>query len=105
MTTKKTSSTLAYRWLKPLKDEPTPDTTYGSIYAAIRKIKQGTLDDLTKAAIKAGLTKHSKQEPRAMTRLFLRTLVNLGSVAQSRADEGTKSVKKPTTRVKLVAQE
>lgn len=94
----KTTSPLTYTWRKPLPENqaPNPETTYGTVYVTIRKAKQGTLDALTKAAIKNGITKHSKQEPRAMTRLFLRTLVNLGAVAQSR---------KPTTRVKLVAQE
>jgi hypothetical protein len=80
----KTTSALSYRWIKPLTDEPTPDTTYGSIYATMRKVKQGTLPEITKAAIKSGLKKFTDQDPTRMVRVHLRFMVNGGSVSQSR---------------------
>ena len=80
----KTTSALSYRWIKPLTDEPTPDTTYGSIYATMRRVKQGTLPEITKAAIKSGLAKFTDQHPTRMVRVHLRFMVNDGAVSQTR---------------------
>jgi hypothetical protein len=99
-TTKTSTSTLEYRWLKPLKDEPTPETTYGAIYQTMRRVKHGSLPEITKAAIKAGLKKFTDQDPTRMVRVHLRFMVNGGSVSQTR---NAASTKKTTTHVKLVA--
>jgi hypothetical protein len=89
-----TKSTLEYRWIKPLKDEPNPETTYGVIYSTMRKVKKGSLATVTAAAIKSGLTKFTDQDPTRMVRVHLRFMVNGGAIESSRT----------TTRVKPVAQ-
>lgn len=77
-------SNLLYRWVKELKDAPTTETTYGTIYQTMRKLKKGTLAEVTDAAVKNGLTKFSDQDPTKMVRIHLRYMVNGGAVSQSR---------------------
>ena len=89
-----TKSTLDYRWIKPLKDEPNPETTYGAIYSTMRKVKQGTLATITTAAVKHGLKRFTDQDPTRMVRVHLRFMVNGGSVSQTRTAK----------RVKLLTQ-
>ena len=84
---KKTTSTLEYRWLKPLTDEPKAETTYGVIYATMRRVKAGSLPEITKAAIKSGLKKFSDQDPTRMVRIHLRFMVNGGAVSQTRGSQ------------------
>jgi hypothetical protein len=78
------TKTLEYRYLKPLTDEPKPETTYGCIYATMRRVKTGSLASITKAAIKSGLKKFTDQDPARMVRVHLRFMVNGGAVSQTR---------------------
>lgn len=93
-------SNLEYRWVKPLKDEPNPETTYGTIYTTMRKIKRGSLSEVTDAAIKNGLAKFSDQDPTRMARIHLRYMVNGGAVMQSRNGEAVKTSVKSSKKEK-----
>jgi hypothetical protein len=89
-------SNLEYRWVRPMKDEPNAETTYGTIYQTMRKVKKGSLAEITDAAVKNGLTNYSDQDPTRMARIHLRLMVNDGAVTQSRNGEAVavKSSKK-----------
>lgn len=77
-------SNLEYRWLRPMKDEPNPETAFGVVYTTMRKVKRGSLGDVTDAAVKNGFTKYSSQDPTRIVRIALRNFVNDGSVESSR---------------------
>lgn len=75
-------SSLHYEFVKVPKDAPTEDTNIGCVLAAIRKVKRGSLDDVTESAERCGL--ETDQDAKQQTRVFLRQLFNLGAVKITR---------------------
>lgn len=91
-------SNLAYAFLKVPSDAAGEETIQGCVLAGIRKIKRGSLDDVTEAATKAGLNKVSDQDLRNQTRIHLRRLANKGAVRITRNGEESKTAKKKTSK-------
>lgn len=75
-------SNLAYEFVKMPKDAPSEDTNIGCVLAGIRKIKDGSLDEVTAAALKCGF--ETDQDAATQARIFLRQLHNRGAVRISR---------------------
>lgn len=82
-----------YTFLKTPKIEPSRDSVYGCVYWAIRKLKTGTVADITTAAMKEGLHKQTKQDPRVQVQVKLRRLVKLDAVKK----ENVKAAQKAAT--------
>jgi hypothetical protein len=89
-----------FSFLKTPKIEPPRETIYGSVYFALRKLKSGTVDELTEEAMRQGLNKVTKQDPRIQTQVMLRRLVHLGTAKKERPGKDKKS-SAPTKKVKL----
>jgi hypothetical protein len=95
------TSPLFYEFVKAPKDAPDEDTILGCVLSGIRQLKRGSLDDVTKATLKAGFAKVSDQNAREKTRIFLRRLANDGVVKITRSGAVKPAAKK--TRVKVVS--
>lgn len=70
----------SYEFVKDAKVEPVKDTIIGTVYAGIKKVKRGTIEDVTDAALKAGLGDATGQNPRVQTQVMLRRLIAMGVV-------------------------
>jgi hypothetical protein len=75
---------IVYRWKRALDLEPEEGGIRYLVYQAMKQVKTGTADDITKAAIKLGLNKATKQDPRGMTQSLLRQLAADGALTIDR---------------------
>ncbi len=89
-----------YEFRKALKAEPPKDTIKGCVYAGIKKVGKGNVDEVTEAAMRAGLGDVTGQDPRTQTQVWLRALIADGAVTlhkhtgEAKAAVAKKPVKK-----------
>lgn len=89
-----------FSFVKLPRIEPPKDGVYGCVLAALRKIKKGTVEEVTEQAMKEGLHKATKQNPKIQTQIKLRRLVRLGSAKKERVhgDKKKDESVKPTSK-------
>jgi hypothetical protein len=73
-----------YKFKKLPKIEPTRESIYGCVLAALRKLKRGTVEQVAEEAGRQGLHKVTGQNPYVQTQIKLRLLVSLGSAEVTR---------------------
>lgn len=78
-------------YVKSLKVEPPKESVYGCIYYAFKKLKSGTVAEITDAAMKEGLNKETTQNPRIQTQIKLRRLCREGSAKKEKVEKEKKS--------------
>jgi len=71
---------------KDLVDE----TIMGVVYNAIKKMKSGTVADISEAAVKGGLKDYTGQDPLTQTGVWLNRMVSKGYVRKVKTDNSAK---------------
>jgi len=74
-------------------------TIMGIVHDAIKKVKSGTVAEITEAAVKGGLKDVTGQDPMVQTGVMLNRLKHKGAVRKVKAD-GSTSEKKVTLKLK-----
>lgn len=92
-----------YEFVKNAKDEPAEDTIQGCVYRGAKAVKSGTADEVTDAAVKAGLSKVTSQDARTQTMVHLRRLVAQGVVKVVK-DTAAPAAPKATKETKTAAK-
>ena len=83
-----------YVFIKAPKLEPPQDGVFGAVYYALRSLKKGNVAEVTEEAMKKGLHKFTKQNPRVQVQIKLRRLVRIGSAKKEK--EKSKNMATPT---------
>jgi hypothetical protein len=89
-------------FVKVMRIEPPKESVFGCVYQALRKMKTGTVQELTEEAMRQGLNKYTKQNPRIQTQIKLRRLVREGSAKKEKIAK-SKKVEKEKAETKPVA--
>ena len=62
----------------------------GVVYNAIKKMKSGTVADISEAAVKGGLKDYTGQDPLTQTGVWLNRMVSKGYVRKVKTDNSAK---------------
>ena len=104
MAKKKTSSDdrrgrKVFEFVKVAKDM-VDETIMGVVYNAIKKVKSGTVTEITDAALKGGLKDYTGQDPLVQTGVMLNRLKSMGSVKKVKTEAPAKASGKVVLKLK-----
>jgi hypothetical protein len=79
-----------FEFVKAAKDM-VEETIMGVVYNAIKKVKSGTVAEITEAAVKGGLKDYTGQDPLVQTGVMLNRLKSMGSVRKVKVEAPAKA--------------
>jgi hypothetical protein len=89
-----------FEFVKVVKDV-VDETIMGVVYNAIKKLKSGTVGEITEAALKGGLKDYTGQDPLVQTGVMLNRLKSMGSVKKVKVEAPAKATKSGKVVLKL----